>query len=272
MKHTGAAALACILLTSQGWWGALAATSCPPGNYLSGSTCAPCPAGTYSAIVSTYSSCVPCPLGTCVTTTGASACTVCSNLNDAAMNYFDYTTTGDSTCACSTYCDSNCGVEVSYSCVGTYCGGGYASPKQIPGNIISDCTLCTAGRYSLGGCSCSACPPGTYTPGTGYSSCIPCPPGSYSAVTGLTACVTCPVNTYMNASGYSFCATCPSGYSPLSGTGNIDCTPPLALTCASGYYISGSACVKCATCANGLYMSGCSGTSAGSCTLCTNNH
>jgi len=48
---------------------------CAAGYYLTASTCAPCPAGSYSAAGA--SSCTPCPANTAASTTGNSSCSTC---------------------------------------------------------------------------------------------------------------------------------------------------------------------------------------------------
>eukprot|EP01047_Picozoa_sp_COSAG01_P002039 COSAG01_NODE_51_length_31472_cov_106.607083_3_plen_4163_part_00 len=82
------------------------------------------------------------------------------------------------------------------------------------------CNACAAGRYSdrIGSTSCTVCPAGTFGPAR-QTSCVACAPGKYGG-TGVvpTPCLSCAAGFYSSGSGSSSCTACQPGYDSIAGS------------------------------------------------------
>ena len=127
--------------------------------------------------------------------------------------------------------------------------------------------VCPAGTYS-GLESCTGCPAGMYSTGTGLlnsAACMSCLAGTFLATTGgssIANCSQCGKGTYGPTAGLSVCTSCTAGtYSAaLGAVASSACS-----NCASGSYSSVDGASACTSCAGGAY----SGTGASECVLCT---
>ena len=62
------------------------------------------------------------------------------------------------------------------------------------GNSISDCQVCTNGKYSYSGSNvCESCIPGMYTSNSGSITCTDCEIGKYSSKNSSIICDICPI-------------------------------------------------------------------------------
>jgi len=252
--------------------------TCKAGYYANATTtCAPCPAGTYSNKTNGQQ-CTPCPAGTYSTGTGKTTNATC-----VACTANTYSTAGSTQCTTCTPGSTSVGAASSCtSCpAGQYgfqgvcknCGVGYFSsagstecPPCAPGyfttsNTASSCSICPAGTYSSGKASnCSLCPAGTYSaagqyyctqcpPGTaissGGSSCTPCSPGYYATSAGSTSCSACAEGTYANGNGSTTCTPCSPG-TFQNQTGQATC-----MACSNWEYTDQSGSTSCAECYQG---------------------
>ena len=110
------------------------------------------------------------------------------------------------------------------------------------GNIVTNCSICAVGSYSLANSpNCSACPAGTYGATAGISVCATCLVGSYCP-TGASVGITCPAGSYCVA-GSSAPTPCPSGkyYVSTGGSSLSQCQ-----ACPANYYCpTSSGAVQC---------------------------
>jgi hypothetical protein len=131
---------------------------------------------------------------------------------------------------------------------------------NIGGNLeIQDFCACAPNFYGLGGLSCTACPPNTYSRnnsktvasclcvagyyGTGGQDCQKCPGTQTSPPDSKTiAACACQANTYFVSSS-SQCLACPSfSANPPGSIGISSCV------CINGYHGRGDARAKCSVC------------------------
>jgi hypothetical protein len=224
-------------------------TSCPVGQYVSGSTCTWCPAGTYQSSSSfTGSSCTSCPSGTFGL--GGSTTASC---------------TGTLTCAAGNYSlPGATSVDITNPTVCVSCASGLTSPSGSTSSAacVTPVSSCNAGEY-LSGSACVTCPVGTYqnassftgtsctscpsgisttnsaTGSTDISACTICAPGYAGTVTGsgtgsASGCTICPVGKYSLASA-STCTDCPAGtWGSTTGLTSASCSG--SLSCNAGTY------------------------------------
>jgi len=190
-------------------------TSCPTGQYLSGSSCVQCATGKYKATTGTEE-CIACPP---VTSTGGvysspagstsvSSCVITScptgkylggtNLciNCSINKYKSTTEIGPFAC---TACYANSYAPgASSTC---FCNSGYGGVEGGP------CNLCSAGQTSPGNNQpCTDCPAGKYGGGASLS-CTNCPtqyPTSPAGSTTVSSCV-CPSGTGLDAATNTVC-------------------------------------------------------------------
>ena len=214
--------------------------TCAAGKHLaaSASTCSNCPAGKYCSSQGTYgfSTSAQGITGNCnantYSTGGASAatCTACpgsmtSAAGSDAKSDCKITCAAGKHLAASASACSNCPAGKYCSSQGTY--GFSTSAQGITGT-------CSAGYYSLAGASsCTKCVAGTYS-GSGSGTCTVCGKGKTSSA-GATASSSC--STCSNSSNVSSWATPSWSANSVTNLCKID-------ACASGYKISGTACVK----------------------------
>ena len=115
---------------------------------------------------------------------------------------------------------------------------------------------------------CTACGPGTSTPGTGATACTPCGPGTYSPSTDV-GCLLAPPGTFVNTTGEGgtsavqrpacCCWCCCHPMCPVARAHCFASHPPLpsgAVTykkCAFGSYASDAGNDKCDACPGGSY-------------------
>ncbi|KAG5187724.1 hypothetical protein JKP88DRAFT_253911 [Tribonema minus] len=188
-------------------------------------THAACIAGYYAADTAVPPTCTACAKGyvtTWSTSAGntATSCSACP-ANQTTAN------TGASTCVC-------------------VAGAGGAS---------SQCKLCAAGNYAVGGIDLT-------------TGCTACAAGSFSAAGAATACTTCAKGTYATGTGNNICTACPSGSTTLTtaATASTDCS-----VCLAGYYFSATGTTyagACLPCPIGYYKDivGVQSTACSSCT------
>jgi hypothetical protein len=168
--------------------------SCVPGRWFNGTTCVPCPRGTYCPGGNPAPK-INCPAGSFQSGPGQSACIPCNVGSFAAV---------DSSVNCTT------------------CPAGKYQPD--PGQ--TSCIDCGVGTYQseTGQTSCLECDGGTYQPGTGAASCIDCAAGSYQPNVGTISCILCPSGTYQNNTGQISCINCPAGSNSAEGSDELtDC-------------------------------------------------
>jgi len=221
---------------------------CKPGYRLSGTSCIPCEAGTYSIALDTLQ-CTACDVAT-FSLGGATACTSCHANSNASIG-----SSSQDACQCNPGFFFLTLVEnglLDYNTVDNqYClpcvNGSY---KNQSGNF--NCSTCLTQYYSSDALSCNTCNYGyaPYAPnGTNSSVCVSCPPGSFKPTQSSGPCLPCAADTFSNVSTASSCNSCPIGYRSLSGTVNstdccalnsrpqkktFDCTSPnLARSCGS---------------------------------------
>lgn len=180
-------------------------SNCNAGQYLNGTTCKDCPAGTYSAARAT--SCTPCPSGT-YSSAGASSCASCGAgkyLNNGSCQ----------SCPAGSSCSST-------AITGTCPAGTYS----LAGN--SNCLPCPAGTHQplAGQSGCTSCLPGTYSRG-GDEGCLECPAGHYQDSSGASYCLACAEGTYQDHTGQAECKKCPrANYTPNKGMTSCFPAPP----------------------------------------------
>ena len=130
-------------------------------------------------------------------------------------------------------------------CAKGYYGSGASRDESQ--NILTDCTICTAGFYSptANSSACTQCPAGTYGATSGMSACTACPAGSYCPA-GATVSITCPAGSYCPANAAQ-ATTCAAGtYSPSTGRS-------VCLACTAGSYCPAAGVTAVTTCQAGTY-------------------
>lgn len=204
--------------------------ACGRGKFHNGSTCLPCPAGTYNDKRRT-SSCTQCEAGTYNPfkgTQGRDACRRCPRNTSS-------TTVGAPSIAVCIACPLG-QVSDGYRFPCRFCPPG----SKTPGSA-DVCVQCDEGTYQQGN-SCIKCPPGTTTPrgaasvtdckscpdrtqlrfgrrcdpcfpGTYWNpisrSCMRCAPGTFSDSERATSCKICPIGSITRSSGGRSCIQCP---------------------------------------------------------------
>lgn len=197
---------------------------------LNPKTCTICRPGTYAALGDQV--CSSCPLGKYLNASGATSLSDC--VPAIAGQYVN---------------------EVG-SAIYKMCIAGTYSP--VNGSTTpANCLLCPLGKYCTQGSAYPTnCPPGTFSAEYGAadaSKCLACPMGKY-CTEASTSPTDCPQGTFNNVTGASSALQC----RPCSLNTYMDLT-------------GASACFSCALCSvAGQYKTGCGGSSAGSCTACSN--
>ena len=196
-----------------------APTSCPTGQYLSGSSCVQCAAGKYKATTGTEE-CIACPstygYGSTspADSTSFSAC-VCTHGAPGTGLFFIMDTT---TSKCLRKCEAG-KYGTADDCV--YCPQNTYNPVA-DSTSVSACLSCPAlretessGTQYLSGCMCTA---GYYAPNCPVNlpcdnpNCVPCEAGKYSAyITNLPVCSECAVGKFSSSPGSTTCTLCPPG-------------------------------------------------------------
>jgi hypothetical protein len=263
-------------------------TTCPAGQYSSGSNCAPCPAGSISNMGSTSindcvctdpillmdgkkQECVPCPAGKYINDSGDTClkCPMGMSSNEGSQSVQD--------CICPAGSESINGI-----C--HQCKKGYYKPTlgnsaciKCPYNSYVDyegavesteCKCLARSYYNMNTKSCLPCPRGTssFDDWTTCKACVDnklngqscdCPVGKYWTSTGY--CINCPDNYYNDSVNTTQCVACPSGQGSMSGSACVPCpagSTSTMLNSVNGFVNSGCLCNK------GSYMSN------GKCTTC----
>ena len=218
--------------------------TCKAGNYLNGTSCTNCPAGTYSTTgVFSLSECIPCNPGT-YSAPGAAACTTNppgfwsgSGAGSFIANMAGFFTTGGS------------GTQVQ-------CPAGYScsSTSALP-------TICPAGTYSpAGAVTCMPCEPGTYAPNPGAAICLNTPANYYSG-SGAGTYAANPAGYYSGSRAGTYAAN-PAGYYSAAGSGSSIC--PAGYSCSdpaeppvkcliNTYSVAGQ--IDCSPCPGGTFSS-----------------
>lgn len=250
---------------------------CSPGYTLNGSSCVPCPPGTFKNATGS-SRCLFCDFGTYSSLAARASvadCHPCKQVrrrllssdmpspsltlwvqNTTTRNegssasidcvcrpgYFNRSDTSDCVpCAAGSY-KENAGTG---AC--TLCAAGYYNPAAAT-DFAGACLPCPAGSSSLAGSvSASAC---ICIAGYGLSEyCMPCPPGQFSTASDLY-CINCTSNRYSTAIGAmasDTCIPCPEN-SATKGSGSVQASQ---CECAFGY--SGLNGGNCSICQPGTY-------------------
>ena len=226
----------------------------PPG----GSTCIPCPPGTYS-VPGMNPVCLPCGFGNS-SVAGASSCFPCPagtygpNHNGSCVPCRASTFSEQSGMKACTKCSQNTfGVWAGLSEGFLACSMSYAFPNW--GGNLYYTKVCAQGQfnrhYTFEGTDndpvdlCVSCEPGTYNPDARntYTAscppcdcpCLPCRAGTFSGVES-TACGNCPANTY-SLERASACTMCSPGYVSIAQSSTC------MRACLAGSYPVGDACV-----------------------------
>ena len=186
-----------------------ASAECLVGQYLDGSTCTACSAGTY-ANTTTATTCTACPTTT-YSGTSAEECTDCAT----GTTQFDLSTSNVDSDSCLTGCSA---------------GYGYTS---------SGCSVCSAGEFTnnvtmtnVNVEGCFSCPTGEYSDGvTPSSSCLMCAAGY-----GTESCSECRTGTTSTAAlkAVAECSMCTDDANGCYGHGTC-ATDTGVCTCDSGW-------------------------------------
>jgi hypothetical protein len=132
----------------------------------------------------------------------------------------------------------------------------------------SECTDCTAGKFSsVGASTCLDCTAGKFSDSVGASTCSYCAAGKFSAVAVASVaytCANCDLGTYSEA-GADVCAGCAAcTYSDNAGAS-------VCTSCAAGTYsysVGASAASTCSECAAGKFSAVAGASVADTCTSC----
>jgi hypothetical protein len=203
VQRVGGAALGAVTVESDGYLacpgqqvGALepfthqpicVAVLCTPGTTGDPGYCVPCSPGAFKA-GDGGGPCVQCAPGT-YSGAQAGGCTACPENTTSAQGA------------------SGCGCLPGYVPLG-------------PGG----CAGCGAGAFA-NATSCSACPPGAYSPGPALPACLLCAPGTFAPSPSSPVCAACEPGRFQPAAGGSACWSCANGTSPLNSVRCIPCQP-----------------------------------------------
>jgi hypothetical protein len=279
-------------------------TSCPTGQYVSGTSCVACEAGKYKATTGTEI-CTACPPGSS-SNPGATACFLCNSVPNAQTITGGYYT---GLCGCNNgyygrvvspgydvmgdnilYSLAQSGGTCHACAAGKYAHGSDDLMYWTSENI---CNSCPAGKTSPpGSTSCPlstiplSCPTGQYLPSTSSSSCVACAAGKFKSDTGTQACNDCFTNSLANDArtdclcnvGYrynGFCVSCGSGSFKNTISNDDACTScpvgsissiaaATCIACSAGTYRNTNTKDVCINCPKGKYSIG----SVDSCTNC----
>jgi len=220
---------------------------CSAGEYLSGTICVDCPAGTYrgesmpNKNFTFANDCESCDLGYY----SAEKASTCIKCDEGKVSSSD--NTACDTCNAGTY--PNNVTQTCENCpIGTYspfpmdhclsCDAGYYTGKDQGART---CSSCDSGFYSDGNMvNCTSCPNGTYS-FSKASECVECESGKYAAGTKNSFCVLCTTSTdfgagFHSGEGASTCNICIEGYYwGVQGKG----TESKCLPCPDNAYCAG---------------------------------
>ena len=174
--------------------GILTATSCPAGQYLSGTLCLACPTGCKTCISATYCT-------ACLTTnfylnptTKLCTCTI-GPLNTAKTDCVPcvsgsyYSGTGTTCTACLTGCSTCTSTTTCSLCANNY---QFISGKCVcngPVDAVGWCTPCASDEFYSATTGCKTCAGNCTTCTTGTGACTACS-ASYTLSGGKCACAT----------------------------------------------------------------------------------
>jgi hypothetical protein len=222
--------------------------------------------GTSNTNPTILAGCTICPQGKYSTEANGGTCIDCNEGYSTASNG----TSGNSASACDRCASGFSGTPVTDTSTG----------------IVSGCTKCTQGKYSMIsiGITCNSCNTGysTKTVGTkgnnyNINVCTVCAQGySGSTTDGVTGCTLCPIGKYSIGPNTS-CLSCSDGYT-TSSTGTIGIDESVCNVCAIGYYSSNgnasSAKEGCTACDDGYttVTSATSGINQSVCTKCAQGY
>merc|ERR1712072_1020626 len=173
---------------------------CPPGRFVQGNTCAPCPLGTFQPDTGTATECQQCPPGETTDGVGSSACV--PDVQNPTCSTFDCPVSGFASKDPGTVC---AGEECTFlECCIPQCGSYTCSPgflvdptKAEVNCVANGCTdaqccitsivdqvTCDPGWF-VDGDKCSGCPFNTFQPDIGSTAtkCQQCPDGTSSIET-----------------------------------------------------------------------------------------
>ena len=238
---------------------------CKAGDFWDGTSCTPCPIGSFSQAGAT--TCTACNPKWSTSTEGSSTCDTCAEgyhfENDTCVSD-DVGSTSDPTAQ-------------------KVCAPGEAPKSGV-------CTPCEVGYYGINGMQCEKCPTGSTTASTGSSSqsqcnicldgytlkngqciqticsdgyyldngicrphcfsghywdgttCQLCPAGSSNYSEGKTQCTKCRKGSYQPNKGQTWCLYCPLGSTTADegATAISDCN-----VCSAGYVYDGTQCTAC---------------------------
>ena len=227
---------------------------------INGTTCAPCPAGTYSTAGGPHA-CTACVAGKYKAVAGAGTCRNCR----AGTYSSAVAATANATCGpCPANSDAPAASAMATACA---CNQGFAGTDGGP------CVECLAGKtsdhrhtvcfidcprgetYHWENDDCVPCPANTSKLSSGPHACTPCPVGMTVAVGGYgcscragytqagsdpPSCSLCPTSTYRPARSNDTCDRCPHNLFSVAGS-----TSTTACHCKAGYSPVQGRCVQC---------------------------
>lgn len=156
---------------------------------IGSSVCTQCPIGYYCDATVSTSRALPCPQGFYCPAGSTVNYHACPSGTYGSRQYLQ--SVSDCTaCTAGSYCSST-----ALTAPQGQCGAGYFCPvgstSSLGATSSASSHVCPAGTYCPAASLVpTACPPGTYQPGTGRTSikqCLPCMPGSYCGSYNLTA-------------------------------------------------------------------------------------
>ena len=212
---------------------------CSAGQYLSGSSCVNCPAGTYSA-GGTVTSCTACASGAW-SSAGASSCTACSSIS---------VSNGTCTACSSTGTCTEVSCNSGYTANGTKCEKTVTCSGRTPeamtqgdGSIKCSCTATSCGT----GAKCAKHPAyNSKTKQNNYSVCV-CQSGYYDNGESCSSCG----NGCSECSDAGACTACENGYTLQDGECVVACDQ---------YDVGNGTCTECDS--SGCTDAECNGTNA----------
>ena len=158
-------------------------------------------------------------------------------------------------------------------------GAAYINDMNVPG-ACQKCPINTVSPLVFASTSCTACPAGSITTGTGSgpNSCfLPCPAGQYHTFPPRV-CTNCPEGKYSATAGSSACTSCPAG-GESTPAGSTACVSGCAVgttgpdggtctACVAGKYKTSSGSVVCTDCVVNTYSATGGASTSSVCSAC----
>ncbi len=179
---------------------------CTQGNYLVGTTCTICPAGSSCVGESWTSVAVPCAPGTYQSATGQTGCATCTKGNFCASSSVGGPIPAMTTCPAGSYCPST-GMSAPIAASPGYYVAATGAEVQVQATAGSYVVSSTAQTAQV------AASPGYYVPLAGATQQIDCPKGATCPGPGRTSFELCGLGTYCPSTGMQSATgtQCPAG-------------------------------------------------------------